>query len=290
MKRTTLLLAVLGSTLGVQVSLADSTIHTGLQHGYGANIGWADWKWDTVTPEGATLEPYLMRGKIYAANVGWIDLGDGAPDDGVQYSLVSGDWGVNHDGTGVLTGYAYGANIGWISFGSSPTAPSLVDVATGLLSGHAFSANVGWISLDGIKTCVDEGADVDADTIADAWEFEQVAGDGQPADLTILTLGGDADGDGVSDEDEYAADTNPFDSLDRLQITSMVPHSGLGEVELTWGPWSSRRAYAVNSSTDLQTWILEMDDVFADTLTVLKSSPLPPKLFFQVESAVHLCP
>jgi hypothetical protein len=290
MKPTTLLLALLGSTLGVQVSLADSTIHTGSQHGYGANIGWTDWKWDTVAPEGATLEPYLMRGKIYAANVGWIDLGDGAPDDGVQYSLASGDLGVNHDGTGVLTGYAYGANIGWVTFGSSPTAPSLVDVSTGLLSGHAYSANAGWISLDGIKTCVDEGTDFDADTIADAWEYEQLAADGQPADLTILTLGGDSDGDGVSDEDEYAADTDPFDATDYMTITSMVPDGGAGTVDLTWATWSSRRAYSVNSSTDLVTWTPEITDLFAASYTVTPGSPLPLKMFFQVESAVHLCP
>jgi len=291
MKTRTLLLALLGSTMGVHVSLADSTVHTSDRHAYGANIGWTNWKWDTVTPDGASLEPYLLRGKIYAGNVGWIDLGDGAPADGVFYAQTGGEWGVNHDGSGGLTGWAYGANIGWIRFDPAlPVGPPRVDLGTGALSGHAYSSNVGWIDLAGVVTCVDEGTDSDGDGIADAWEHEMLAGDGQGASLGVLTAGGDSDGDGFSDLDEYHADTNPFDSLERLQIVSVVPNIGLGEVELSWSTWSPRRAYTVNSSPDLQTWSLEMDDLFADTVTLVKGAPLPGALFFQVESAVHLCP
>lgn len=290
MNARTLLTALLGSALGMHGALADSTVHTTDRHAYGANIGWTNWKWDTVTPEGASLEPYLMRGSIYAANVGWIDLGDGAPDDGVFYSLVSGDWGVNHDGSGGLSGWAYGANVGWVRFDPALSAPPRVDLGTGALTGYAYSANVGWIGLAGVVTCVDEGTDSDSDAIADAWEYEMLAADGQGADLTVLDVGTDSDGDGVSDVDEYAADTNPFDASESLRVVSVIPNATLGEVELSWATWSPRRVYSVDSSTDLQTWSLEMDDLFADTYTAVKGTPLPPMLFFRVDAAVHLCP
>lgn len=289
MKPRDFFLVLLGGALATQASLADSTVHSTDRHSYGANIGWLNWKWDLAAPEGASLEPYLMRGRVYAANVGWIDLGDGAPDDGIFYSHKSGDWGVNHDGSGGLSGWAYGANIGWIRFDPAQKSPPRVDLGTGALSGFAYAANVGWISLEGVVTCVDGGTDSDGDTIADAWEYEMLAASGHPADLTMLDLGSDSDGDGESDEEEYAADTDPFDASERLTIVSIVPNVSLAEVELSWATWSPRRVYRVNSSTDLQTWSLEQDDLFADTLTIVKGT-LPAALFFQVESEVHLCP
>lgn len=289
MKPTHCLLALCG-VVGATTAHADSTVHTSDRHAYGANVGWTNWKWDPATPEGASLEPYLLRGRIYAGNVGWIDLGDGAPADGIFYAQTGGEWGVNHDGSGGLSGWAYGANIGWVLFDPSQKAPPRVDLASGALTGYAYGANVGWINLEGVVTCVGEGTDSDSDAIADSWEYEMLAADGQSADLTILTSTGDADGDGVSDVDEYAADTNPFDPLEVLRITSVVPDVPLGEVELSWGTWSPRRVYTVNSSPDLQIWSLEMDDLFADTLTLVKGTPLPSALFFQVESAIPLCP
>jgi hypothetical protein len=197
---------------------------------------------------------------------------------------------VNHDGSGGLSGWAYGANIGWILFDPALSTPPRVDVSTGELSGYAYSANVGWINLEGVTTCVEEGTDSDGDSIADAWEYEQLAADGQLADLTILTGSGDSDGDGKSDLDEYLADTNPFDGTDNLRITSFTPDIALGEADLTWATWSARRVYAVKSSTDLQTWTTELSGLYTDNGTVVKGSPLPAKMFFQVVSGVHLCP
>jgi len=82
----------------------------------------------------------------YAANVGWLDLGNGAPANQIQYQNNSAaDFGVNQDGLGNLRGYAYGANIGWISFEN--TGAAKVDLLTGRFTGSAWSANCGWISL-----------------------------------------------------------------------------------------------------------------------------------------------
>src|SRR6185436_14409705 len=146
---------------------------------------------------------------LWSANLGWIQLGDGTPANGIRYQNNSAaDFGVNHDGLGNLRGYAYSANVGWINFESS--GGPKVDLRTGRLSGAVWSANCGWISLSNTLAFaqtdfIQPGTDSDADGIADAWE------------LTFTnTLGGfsatsDSDHDGVRDSDEYLADTSPID-------------------------------------------------------------------------------
>ena len=123
---------------------AATTIDAVHRYGWGANIGWMDWRGDTNN--GAVIGPAFCSGSLYAADVGWISLGSRAPTNGVQYqNLAANDYGVNVDDLGNLRGYAWGANIGWIAFAASG-APA-VDFASGRLSGCAWGANVGWISL-----------------------------------------------------------------------------------------------------------------------------------------------
>ena len=123
---------------------AATTIDSANRYAYGANIGWADWRGDTNN--GAVIGATFCSGNIYSANTGWINLGSGAPTNGVQYlNLSANDFGVNVDTFGNLSGYAYGANIGWIAFESTGTP--VVNFGSGNLNGYAWGANVGWISL-----------------------------------------------------------------------------------------------------------------------------------------------
>ena len=214
---------------------AATTIDPASPYAYAANIGWINAEADTAN--GAVIGQAFCSGTMYSANCGWIALGDGTPVNGIAYQNSSAiDFGVNHDGLGNLTGYAYGANIGWITFEQTYGQPQ-VDLVTGDLSGYAYGANVGWIRLDGLKTLSLAAPDSDADGMADAWEL------GHTNLLAGLTDGGaDADGDGVSDLDEYGADTDPTDPADLLRITEFQVAGTANEV--TW-PAKPTRLYTL---------------------------------------------
>ncbi len=235
--KTKLVLFALLSALSLPPSArlqAATTINAVNHYAYGANLGWMDWRCDTAN--GAVIGEYVCSGYIYAANVGWIHLGGGAPANGIQYQNNSGtDYGVNQDGLGNLRGYAYGANIGWINFEN--TGAPKVDLATGVLNGYAWSANCGWISLSNAVAYVQTdtiagGADSDGDGIPDAWEWSNFG------NLTTANASSDADGDGQTDQQEYLADTNPLDLNDNLRITFFSRGNPTPTYTVLW--WTSK--------------------------------------------------
>jgi len=236
-----------------------STINVANKLGYGANFGWMDWRGDTNS--GAAIGEYICTGFIYAANVGWINLGSGTPANGIRYQNNSAsDFGVNHDGLGNLRGYAYGANIGWITFtnrdgtGVTYEGPK-VDLVTGKMSGFLWSANCGWISLSNASAYVQTdtiqmGIDTDGDGITDAWEREKIGS------LGVANATSDRDGDGFKDISEYLADTNPIDTNSFLSITSYTIANGGSPLSLTWSSQPTRQ-YHVQKRTlvDSGAWL-----------------------------------
>ncbi len=229
------------------IAQAATTIDPVRPYAYGANIGWVNAAGDTAN--GAVIGEAFCSGYLYSANCGWISLGDGSPDNGQDYGNDSAtDFGVNHDGLGNLTGYAYGANIGWINFEETYGQPK-VDLMTGDLSGYVWGANVGWISLDsgkyGVQTdSIAPGPDTDADGIPDWWEYARYG------KLNWFTATGDRDEDGVSDLDEYRADTHPNDDTDFLYVT-LDPTSGATNT-LSWNTRPTRN-YRLQTTTNLVT-------------------------------------
>jgi len=225
---------------------AATTINVTNKFACGANVGWLDWRGDTNS--GAIIGEFVCSGYIYAANVGWINLGSGAPTDGIQYQNNSAsDYGVNHDGLGNLRGYAYGANIGWVNFETNG-APK-VDLVTGKLSGAIYSANCGWISMSNAFAFVQTdviapGADTDGDGIADAWELTHTN------NLSGFSAASDSDGDGVSDKNEYLADTNPKDPASKLVVTAFSTPPGGTLPDVTWNSVLSRQ-YQILKALDL---------------------------------------
>lgn len=217
---------------------AATTIDPSYRFAYGANLGWMDWRGDVAN--GAVIGEYVCSGYIYAANVGWISLGGGAPANGIQYQNNSAsDYGVNLDALGNLRGCAYGANIGWINFES--TGAPKVDLATGKFTGYAWSANCGWISLSNTVAFVQTdtivaGADTDGDGIADAWERTWFG------NLTTANASSDYDHDGSTDLQEYLAGTSPTDPNDMLRITSYA-RGNFGDpnhIDLFWTSKTTR--------------------------------------------------
>jgi hypothetical protein len=248
MKRLAFLL--LGLSLASSGS-ADTTIDADNHYAYGANVGWVDFRGNTTT--GAVIGEYVCSGYLYSANVGWINLGTGVPADATHYQNASPlDFGVNNDGAGNLRGFAYGANIGWINFESNG-APK-IDLTTGKLSGYAYSANVGWISLSNslahVQTDTIAPGLMDTNGLPFAWEYQHF---GQPG----VDPSADPDGDGMSNLQEYLADTDPLNAGDNLRITSSAFSLGGTNVDLTWTSHPTR-SYFIQKTVSLNpptTWV-----------------------------------
>ncbi|MBX7208719.1 MAG: hypothetical protein K1X78_10435 [Verrucomicrobiaceae bacterium] len=228
---------------------AQSTMSPADHFAWGANTGWHNWR--ASGADGVVIGEAFLSGYIYAANLGWIHLGDGTPSNGHTYSNTTAtDCGVNHDGAGNLSGFAYGANIGWINFGwagaNDPNRPHF-DLTSGNFLGYAYSANTGWINIGtgDLYTDTMTAPDLDADGIADAWEFQKFG------NLSVAGIGTDRDHDGQSDAAEYAADTDPNSAGDFLRIVSQTYNAGMTQVTLQIATTRPTRLYRIETSTTL---------------------------------------
>jgi hypothetical protein len=273
------------------LGVAATTINDTNKYGFGANIGWINWRDANSGSGGAVVGEFVCSGWLWSANVGWINLGDSTPANNIQYSNTDGtDFGVNHDGTGLLRGLAYGGNIGWISF--EATGNPRFDPATGMMSGYAWSANCGWFNLgDGsfyLKTdIVAPGVDSDSDGIADAWEFQRTGS------LTLLNATGNRDDDGASDVAEYAADTDPISARDYLRITSFSRATNGSQFMVTWTSESTRR-YRLEECDALTGWTTTLSDIMPDmgatTTRSASLAPLDSRHFFRIQVFRPLSP
>ncbi|HEX2747728.1 MAG TPA: thrombospondin type 3 repeat-containing protein [Verrucomicrobiales bacterium] len=295
-------LAVLGGPSANNIDAA-STIDPARTLAWSANGGWINWRNATLTSTsagGVSAGNYILSGRAWAANMGWIDMGNGAPANGIRYQNagVSGrpDFGINHDG-GRLYGLAWGQNIGWVNFGPAQAAQAWsnsprLDLVTGVVTGVAWGQNIGWINLgqSGSLTLAVKslqcGVDTDNDGIADAWEYDR---DGRLApNLTRLTATGDYDGDGVTDVQEFAADTSPYSALDFLRYES-VTRAG----SLTTLTWKSRatRVYTNATGTGLSGWSL-LGSSTAGTGATMQATQTTadPRRFYRLSASCPLQP
>jgi hypothetical protein len=230
---------------------AATSINGGDRESYGANAGWIDFRGNTNA--GAVIGEFVCSGYLYGANVGWINLGSNAPANGIQYQNNSAtDYGVNNDGLGNLRGFAWGANIGWVNFESNGVPK--VNLSNGALSGSIYSANSGWISLSNAfahvtTDTIPGGTDSNGNGLPDAWERTYFGALG-------VDPNADADGDQVSNKQEYLAGTNPTNSADKLTVTAFTSTKGGTNVNLTWNSVLTRH-YAIQKATNLlaQTWL-----------------------------------
>jgi len=222
--------------LGSSIQAA-TTIDPVNRYAYGGNVDWMDWYADGVN--GAVIGEYVCSGYIYAATVGWINLGGGSPTNGIDYqNLAANDFGVNQDGLGNLRGYAYGANIGWVNF--EDTGAPKVNMVTGEMNGFVWSANCGWISLD------NAAAYVQTDFIAPG----ALAPDGLPIAWLLTYFGAtnvdanaDPTGKGMTIGQDYLAGTNPNSSASLFEITGATFAPDGTSATLTWSSEPTRYYY-----------------------------------------------
>ena len=132
----------------------------GSRYGWTENTGWFNAFGDGVSAgSGLTVRSdsglHGIEGNAWLENVGWVNFGDGSPEDPPSYSNAKNtDCGVNMDtATGELSGYAWGENVGWINFGPG-TATIAISKSTGEFSGQAWGENIGWITFDGLDVNV----------------------------------------------------------------------------------------------------------------------------------------
>ena len=201
----------LAASMAVETRAA-TNINEPNAYSWGANVGYLDWRGDGAN--GVVLGRYIVSGFIYGANIGWIHMGDGTPDNGIRYSNSSAtDFGVNTiedpnvPGEYYLRGFAYGANVGWINFEN--TGNARVVLSNNRLRGYAWGANIGWINLDDLNVfvqanAIDPGADTDGDGLTDAWEYIHFG------NLNMEGTG-DPDGDGEDNLSEFRSNTIPTD-------------------------------------------------------------------------------
>jgi hypothetical protein len=269
---------------------AGTTIDKFNRNSYGANFGWMDWYADGAN--GAVIGDYVCSGYLYAANVGWINLGSGSPANGIYYqNLSSNDFGVNQDGLGHLTGYAWGANIGWINFEQTYGQPK-INLLTGQMSGSVWSANCGWISLSNATALVQ------TDTLYPG----PLASNGLPSPWLLTYFGttrvdpnSDPTGKGMTVEQDYFAGTNPDDPNSVLQITAEQFAPGGTKATLTWLSHPTRLYYIEKNLTlDSANWVDSGIGVIApsagSSTTISIGDKAAPERFYRVKAVLPLYP
>lgn len=143
------------ATCATAASAQPSNVLPSHKHAWTENCGWLNWR-DAGSPaaaQGARSNGLFLAGFVWGENIGYINLGDGTPANGLAYGNILGsDFGVNILPDARLGGRAWGENVGWINFGPHATLAAAqqarFDFATGRLLGYAWGENIGWVNLD----------------------------------------------------------------------------------------------------------------------------------------------
>ncbi|VGO18690.1 hypothetical protein SCARR_00743 [Pontiella sulfatireligans] len=97
----------------------------------------------------------------------------------------------------------------------------------------------------------------------------------------------DTDGDGLTDEQETALGTDPYDPASMFSITGNTPLPGIGKIEIIW-PSATGVLYRIWESPDLSSWSVARD--WATGLTppedALEFDLSPSNGFFKVETDI----
>ena len=123
----------------------------------------------------------------------------------------------------------------------------------------------------------DDGMDLDNDGLGDAWEARY--GFSAAADEAA----GDADGDGMTNRDEYLAGSSPVNAASNFHTPQLTEIEGINVLNLTWHG-SPARNYAVQVSPDLTTWatIATLPGLTGPTSFVVEAPVRPVRHYYKV--------
>ena len=123
------------------------------------------------------------------------------------------------------------------------------------------------------------GEDADGDGIPDAWERALISALGGNATLADINASGDLDGDGHSNLDEYLAGTYAFDPHDGFSLKLAMDKSGRPIIEFLA---IRGRSYSIETSSDLKTWTPVSFRLITDASTETA------RTFYQAQQ-LHFC-
>jgi len=139
-------IAVIAAMLAVIcVSAHAASNSTG--YAWSENAGWSNFN---PTGAGVTVYADHLEGYAWNENIGWIRLGTFTAGTAHTYGNAAGaagaaDYGVNNNGSGVLSGYGWSENAGWVNF--KPTGGGVTIDGSGNFSGYGWGENIGWINF-----------------------------------------------------------------------------------------------------------------------------------------------
>ena len=183
-----------------------------------------------ITTAGATVRAHVRGGFPYPAITLYWGFVDGVTNSSEwmhETVLGAATWGIF---TNVMTGLEAGQVYYYRWYAESGSSGVWADTSTNFTTAAGALAAGSRMFLDsfGVDTVMPLSIDLDGNDLSDRWEEEYLGGIGNLAS-------GDGDNDGVSNEREQWAGTDPNDSNSYMRIVSVdLPSEASDDVAITW--------------------------------------------------------
>lgn len=235
---------------------------------------------------GGTVNPITADGEVAQ----FLKMVDVTPPPASSPQAAYYQIGTQGSFTWVSLGGAHDNITGWrVSIGTTPGGTDVVNEAFVSDTSYHFSGITGTTYYATLVAVSAAGVSSSA-AQSDAGAPNPVS---QTTPVILLSPAGDEDGDGMSNDKERIAGTNPLARSSRFNITEIVRHPSSVEVTSSTVPG---RYYHLYSSPDMTNWTLESEpgskNRLADSTSETFTDPLPEpaRRFYQVEVTAEPLP